>query len=453
MRVQIGGQTVRVQVQSSGFARAQEAIRESAAAQAAAEAAAATINANRIPRGALIGRRVGFLGTSITNGSNADNTDLAYTRQALEMAGTAIVARVEDGGSTVSGNPGAKSAVIKTYLAEILSAGCDIVVLEVGANDTGQGESLADYYAPNMLEMFNAVKAAGRSLYVLTVPPRGSAAAPTTAQLKAIDSYNLWLRLVVPSYGTLIDINRAMIASASTQLMDAAYDSGDGVHPNSTGHRLMARLLAEKWRTFQRPGMVNVINGNNLVSNPFFLADSATGWFELPGGTGDAPTYSFVADTEEQLTVGQWREIDFAPGAGAGSRIYSISLGNASSTTWEIGDVLAVCAQVQIEDVAGNWETIGQGGTGTGGVSLKLINGGSGAGLSESAITGRLYPIGTDLYAIGPTWLTYTMASSPAPLSLWLTVSLPAGANLKVRVGEVGVINLTKSGLADAPLS
>lgn len=411
-------------------------------------------DALNIPPRGVLGRKGGFLGTSITNGSTAHNSDNAYARQAIEMAGMAAFAGVAAGGSVISGWPGAKSAAIKTHLqADILDAGCDIVVLEVGANDAGQGESLADYYAPNMLEMFKAVKAAGRSLFVMTVPPRGPNASPTAAQLKAIDAYNAWLRLVVPQFGRLIDINRALVGSASTQYLLAAYDGGDGVHPNSTGHRLMARLLAAELRTFQRHTMVNVINANNLVSNPFFLGDASSPWFEQPGGTGAAPAYSYVADTQGQLTTGKWREMDFAPGGVNGSRTYAISLGNASPTTWENGDQLAICVQLQVQDVAGNWETIGPGGAGTANIGVRLVNGGTGVGLSTSAVTGRLYPIGTNLYALGPTWLTYTMASSPTPLALWLTVSLPAGANLKVRIGEVGVINLTKTGLAAAPMS
>lgn len=398
----------------------------------------------------LPGRRIGFLGTSITNGSSAADSWKSYPYQLIEMLGTASVAPI-GAGSLVSGHPGATSTTIKSHLRTLLT-GVDIVVLEQGVNDAGQGVSLA-VYAANMLEQFKACRAAGVQLVVLTIPPRGTNASPTAAQNLAIDMFNAWLRMAVPQFGTLIDIAAAMQnAAVSYNNLHSGFDSGDGTHPNSLGHWTMAYTIAAALRPLvRRPRVIGGFSAFNLVGNPYFFGNSSTGWFEQPGGSGAAPTYSFQADTSGQLGKGVWREMDFAPGAGSGGR----TLATAIASGFAPGDVLAFTCKLQIMDVAGNWRAIGPGAAGTGFVSASIVNAGSGAAIAgaPSPLTSLGYPSAANQYDIGPTWQTFTAPESITSYGLWFRNSLPTGANIKMRVGEVGLINLTAAGMAGVPLA
>ncbi|OZD55391.1 hypothetical protein CH252_05840 [Rhodococcus sp. 06-1477-1B] len=58
---------------------------------------------------------------------------------------------------------------------------------------------------------------------------------------------------------------------------------------------------------------------DNRVSKPFFLYDSSTGWYEQPGGSGAAPTYSYEAYDSGKIRLRKWRVADFDATAGAGT--------------------------------------------------------------------------------------------------------------------------------------
>lgn len=397
----------------------------------------------------MFGRRIGFLGDSIFNGSSAANSNQALANQTLEQVGSAAVAKI-GAGSVLSGHPGFRSDQIAPFLgSDIIGGNCDVLVTLQGTNDTGQGVSVGTY-AANMLAQFKQAKQAGLALVVLTIPPRGSNASPTAAQLSAIDQYNTWLRLVVPQYGTLVDIHKALFNN-SNGFLNAIYDSGDGIHPNSLGHWLIAQLTAAAIKTaVARPLLLNGLSTFNIVTNPYFLTGTA-GWFEQPGGTGTVPVYTRPADTTAFLSSGNWLEMDFDGTALGGSRTYATAITTAA---WSIGDTLAVTGKVQLVDVSGNWQTVGPGAAGTASVGLKVTNQG-GATVSGSPLpqTGLGYPIGSSTYNFGPYFETFVVPAGTTSMNLWFTLGLPTGSHFKMHLGEIGVLNLTTSGFVSAALS
>ena len=195
-----------------------------------------------------------------------------------------------------------------------------------------------------------------------------------------------------------------------------------------------------------RSSIVSDQSALSLVSNGLFFSNT-TGWYQQ-SLSGTAPTVSVVADTSGVLKVGQWQEIDFAPGASSGSVIRATSLG-ALGTAYAVGDVLAVSMKVQVQDVTGDWTTIGQGGTGTANLKIGIADNG-GAFLSGVRIltTGMGLPAATNVYNYGLSFTKFAVpANTNSPLVLWVSLGLPASHNVKVRIGEVAVINLTQSGL------
>jgi len=392
----------------------------------------------------LLGRKIGFLGDSITNRSTADVSNRAFPDQTLEMLG--VAAAPFGSGSVLSGHPGATSDQIAPYLiSDIIAGGCKHVIMLEGTNDAGSLVPVATY-ADNMLAQFEVAKRAGLGLTVLTVPPRGTNASPTSAQNTLIDAYNAWLRVIVPKYGFLVDVRTALQdPTASLNRLRGIYDSGDGVHPNSLGHWTMAVEIARVLRVqFKRPQILDGFSAFNLISNPYFFGSSATGWYERPSGTGTAPTYSYVTDATGALNKGVFREMDFAPGGTSGNRAYATVV----SSGFSAGDTLAFTGKLQIEDPNAAWTTIGPGAAGTAYCQLEIFNGASGVAIPNSRPAWGLgFPSSTNIFDYGPLWNVFTVPSGVTSLELRMTVSLPAGGQLKSRLGEVGLLNLTANGM------
>lgn len=397
-----------------------------------------------------LGRRVGFLGDSITNGSTAANINLAYVNQVIEQIGSASMAKV-GAGSVQSGHPGFRSDQIAPFLAsDIIAGNCDTLVTLQGTNDAKQLVPLATY-AANMLAQFRAAREAGLSLIVLTVPPRGTNSSPTSAEQALIASYNAWLRLVVPQYGTLVDIHKKLLNLTSGNL-NIAYDSGDGIHPNSLGHWIIAQLVVAALRaTVARPFIMDDVTSFNLITNPFFVSDTV-GWFEQPGGTGTAPTYSRPADTSSFLSTGNWLEMDFDGTSSGGIRTYASSI---TAGKWAVGDTVAITGKMQLLDTSGDWQSLGPGAAGTAFVNIKLVDGSSGVALSTTPLplTGLGYPVSAGLYNFGPFFETCVIPAGVTTLAVWAALKVPTGSHYKMHLGEIGVVNMTASGLASAPLA
>lgn len=407
-----------------------------------------------VTKAARIGRRILFLGDSITNGSSAGSSLRAYPAQVIEQMGSAAFAGL-DRGSKVSGHPGERSDQMMSALAEELGAAeYDTLVTLQGTNDTGQwgqtdlfGRTIGiATFSANMLAQFRAAKEKGLALVVLTIPPRGNNAAPTATQLAAIELCNAWLRMVVPQFGTLVDVHKALVNATNTNnYISASYDSGDGIHPNGLGHWLMASQVVQALRsTTYRSRIIDGFTTLNLVSNPHFLT-ATTGWFEQPGGTGTAPTYSRIADTTGFLDTGNWLEMDFDGTASGGIRTYATAIASG----WSVGDTLALIGKVQLLDTSADWQAKGPCGTGTAALSVRMTSGGANITGGPSPINSQGYLASTGVYNFGPFYEPFVVPNVP-DLIIWCRLTVPTGSRYKMHLGEMGIINLTTSGLAAA---
>jgi hypothetical protein len=184
---------------------------------------------------------------------------------------------------------------------------------------------------------------------------------------------------------------------------------------------------------------------NNLIANGLMTGAGAkpTGWFEQPGGTGTAPTYQIISDSTGFLSAGSFAEMDFNAVSG-GARTFACAVGSG----WSVGDTLAVTAKMQVSDVAGNWHDSALGGA-SAGLSARLTNQ---SGVGMNAILGVQntagLPRGAGLFNIGAIATRIVVPTGTTSIALWFTATLPTGGNAKIRIGEVGVFNLTKLGIA-----
>ncbi len=388
----------------------------------------------------LGGRPWLFLGDSITNGSGA-----AAGRRFVDyipyLVGTVNVAPIGPATpaagasySVASGNPGETSAQMLARANVALALKPAGMTLLAGSNDAGTGVTVTQFIA-NVAAIAAKCRRAGIPLVVGTCVPRGIGQAVGVRNLLA--GYNIALRAWAPGAGVRLAEVSAALCDITTGALTAALDSGDGVHPTTAGHRLIAQAFAAaiKSATLPNPGLIHSKTSNSLLTNPTFKVD-ASGWFEQPGGSGTAPVYSLVADATGRLAVGaQWREMDFDGTASGGNRILAAGV-NAG---WAVGDVLLLAGSIDLIDSAG-FATAANADPSTAGFKLLLVDQG-GVPLPNMSFAP---PYGG---ALGEQASSVVVPVGTTAISLWFSCTVPTGVHAKFRLSCVDVKDLTTLGI------
>lgn len=131
-----------------------------------------------------------------------------------------------------------------------------VVVLE-GINDIGGSTippdpcfgdapevSAADLIAGHR-DLIRQARARGVTVVGATILPyKGADFYYTEAGEAVRDEVNEWMR-TSGEYDAVVDLDRIMAAPGDPDLLDPAYDSGDGLHPNDSGYHAMAVAVAE----------------------------------------------------------------------------------------------------------------------------------------------------------------------------------------------------------------
>lgn len=408
------------------------------------------IAAVRGPAQVAAGLRWAFVGDSITNGSNASNFGYAYMPTAIQSAG-GFVARMD---SIEAGTPGDTSAQLLARMDSIVSTRHpEAFVVFIGTNDANQAVPLATF-AANLTAIIGKAKAAGAAVALATTPPQGSGRSAVIHQ--AVLAQNAWKRTFGPSFGCHVADVFSELVDPATGYLAAGYDSGDGLHPNGLGHARMSLPIAkamQRARNLSAP--VGLVRANaaasigNMVADPLNLNGTTyfQGWFEWPGGTGTAPTYSKVADASGFLPAGSWTQMDFDATAAGGTR--RLSTPALSATHWTAGDKLLLTAHVQIEDVTGTW--VADAAAGTGQAVVQIVNQAGTALNPGGTVFARTpgVPQENGVYNIGPVLWPFTVPAGTTGLNVWFSLVLPTGKRVKMRVGDPGLMNLTRLGMAD----
>jgi lysophospholipase L1-like esterase len=115
----------------------------------------------------------------------------------------------------------------------------DVLLLEAGANDLGRATD------PQLKRGYRAVVRAGEArgvtVVVATIPPRGAQLAWLLALTERQRvGMNSWLR----SRGWVLADFDVRLEVHTTGVLAPRFDSGDGLHPNARGARVMARVAA-----------------------------------------------------------------------------------------------------------------------------------------------------------------------------------------------------------------
>ena len=415
----------------------------------AAETTARTAAGTSISSGATTnsGTLWVFIGDSITNGSAASNSVYSFPAIAIANVGGLIARR----DSIEAGTPGDTVTMMLARSSSWLSYGAGGYVIAGGTNDAGGSTAITTTIA-SFISMIQLIKATGAAVVVCTVLPRGSGA--SAALQLSIIAINHWIKTQAPRYGAIVADNYAATVDVTTGYLLAAYDSGDGIHPTDAGHNAMAVEVAKAMRRtsnrVQPYGLVTAKETSNLIPDPLNARATVSGssWFEQPGGTGTAPTYSMQTDTSGLLPAGRWAEMDLNNSSGvAGNRILACS---AAATGWSAGDRMLFTFHAQIIDVSGTWAA--QNATTAAAFAPGLTNQ-SGVGIAGSPVLGYRVsglPIaGTSpkVYEFGPQAIAFTIPTGTTSLIPWFRGINATGHDYKFRIGAIGLYNLTTMGL------
>lgn len=379
-------------------------------------------------------RKVGYLGDSITHGSNA-GAGRRWVDQLPKILGTA---NISADSFIEAGVPGDTSTgMLARYETDIREKGVKFLYLLAGTNDVNQAVPLTTY-AANMDALYRNALRDGIQLIVGTIPPMGANNA-TPAKRLAIEQFNLWLT-VWASYNNipLAQVWSGLAAANGGVDYLGGYDSGDGIHPNTLGHQQIALAFAAVSKNLfpTRFPVMYAAGYGNLAADPLALSGGTkpSGWFEQPGGTGTAPTYSIVADATGRLLRGKWAMMDFDATVSGGTRYYVCPITGG----WTVGDTLAFFAKLQITDVAGNLLSNLQGDNPQANISLRVAT--DGFVLSPLLSNPSVVQPGDMLRA-------YTIPAGTTGLDLVLHMTLPTGCHVQASIGEPGVYDATQLGL------
>ncbi|MBI1856642.1 SGNH/GDSL hydrolase family protein [Candidatus Saccharibacteria bacterium] len=374
------------------------------------------------------GRIVGWAGASTTNGSSSSNTTVYSFRVAVnKISGSARVA----GNSINGGVPSETSTQITARIGGIITSGAQIVVIcpDFGTNSAGSSITLAQFQT-DIITCVTTARASGVPVIICTTLPRGSSAAASIHIL--LQTYNLWLRAWAPVNGVPLADTFGAVVDRTTGYLAAAYDSGDGTHPNDAGHLAIAQAIAPQINALYTlpPWPVQSPEpGIGLIANPLIDGAGPNTWTNLNGSFA-SPTFSIVNSSgSDGLPAGRWQAMQL-DGVGTGGSGYRNMTKGISSSGWAVGDTLLCCSYVKCSDANGV------------GLKLQWLNS-STAGIGiilETSLTGTP----------GPIMSKFVIPAGTTGLYLALSGSATSAQNVTFYIGATQVYNLTTLGLASA---
>lgn len=161
-----------------------------------------------------------LVGDSITYGIAADLTANRWASNVSEIGTNDY---------TVSGGPSDNTNEALDRIGELLSMNPQYAVMMIGGNDIQRSISSTIYEA-NYTSIRNQLKAAGATIIHCLATPRDGTDMTT---------FNAWISSTFTS-DTIINTFTPLADGTG---LDAAYDPGDGVHPNAAGHALIASTI------------------------------------------------------------------------------------------------------------------------------------------------------------------------------------------------------------------
>ena len=192
-------------------------------------------------------------GTCTTLDAHDRWEDLVAQRLALQTPVRFAIVNEGIGGNTVTNDADYQPAInsapgVERLERDVLShPGVSHVVLFMGTNDIRRGAS-ADLVMAGMKDIIARVKAKGIKIVGATIIPRHASVPGVAdtgwndAKSKIRHQVNDWIRKDA-GFDAVLDFDRVMASKANPDLMEQAYNCGDGIHPAPIGYFQMGRSV------------------------------------------------------------------------------------------------------------------------------------------------------------------------------------------------------------------
>jgi lysophospholipase L1-like esterase len=193
-------------------------------------------------------------GDSITDGtcSTLDAHDRWEDVMAARLDGARAVINEGIGGNTVTGEgltpPADSTPGLERFDRDVLSHhGVTDVILFIGTNDIRRGAP-ASQVIGGMTTLIQRAKARGFRTFGVTiiprhnVPPNGTNTGWNPEKTRIRNEVNQWIRTKA-SFDGVIDFDKVVRDQANPDLMYAAFNCGDGIHPSPSGYYAMGRSV------------------------------------------------------------------------------------------------------------------------------------------------------------------------------------------------------------------
>jgi len=371
-------------------------------------------------------RVYGHYGDSLTADTGA-TLPYGYVKLLQDRAGTSNVLQT----SVKAGVGGEKMNQIAARLIANLS-GLDAAVLWGGTNDALQNYPL-ERTTQWIRKSARACKLAGIPLFVITPASFYGATFGIPQYTTPAKSIRDWIIANASAVGYIVvDLWPTMVGTDNNLLPGKG--SGDGIHLSSEDYAEVVRLLqiAIAAAGYVGTNYVKFAGPANLCSNPTNAGSAGlpTGaTITAQSGTATGWTRTLVPDTSGELVSGSsWLVIDANAAAGAGN--LQIAFAGASITA---ANIMAAVAKIHITD--GNGTTMSQ---------LRANSGYVDYGISTGGIIQGGQFIGLD--PAGEISYRFTAVSTTTHRP-HLIINLVAGQRLTVSIGDIGLFDLTASGL------
>ncbi len=159
------------------------------------------------------------------------------------------------------------------------------VLLMGGINDINQASSDPNATMQSQVQSFVSLCNSINAIPVLTnLPPENNSVSWTTQKQGWMDTYNSWISNYAYANGyVLLDLKDLLSTDGLT--LSAAYDSGDHLHPNASGYKVIGDKI------------VSLLDGISLIPS--------TCMFPMTGNTAETATFNLTSQNTYTLTVTQ----------------------------------------------------------------------------------------------------------------------------------------------------